>query len=211
MSRKRADRSNAPQIGIFLDKKSANYNNLILEALLSQEATAWQLAEILHKKIDPRLDTEIKEVKRYHAQKIYSVIQRKQGRLEDLQNKGYLKEENGIWALTKKGFIALAIQKPDLVNNEIQKGKDVLSELFQKAMPNDMRKVAMGVYVDFSEIKPHFDKIDKLPLFQMFIEEARALLSQGIELDRISENDFQTMVLSRASLTKKVREHGARF
>lgn len=98
-----------------------------------------------------------------------------------------------------------------MANIEIQKNKDLLSELFQKAMPNDMRKVALGVYVDFSEIKPHFDKIDKLALFRIFIEEARALLSQGIELDRVSIIDFQAMVLSRSSLSKRVREHGSGF
>jgi hypothetical protein len=103
LSRKRADKRNTPQIGIFLDKKSANYNLSILEALLSRGATAWQLAEILHKKTDPTQGKEVIEVKRYRTQKIYSVIQRKQGRIDDLKNKGYLKEENGVWDLTRKG------------------------------------------------------------------------------------------------------------
>ncbi|MGD0496700.1 MAG: hypothetical protein ABSB28_11810 [Candidatus Bathyarchaeia archaeon] len=206
MSRKKAKKSNTPQIGIFIDKKSANYNRLILEILFSQQMEAWQIAEAILRKKDPNISKEIKEVRRYHTQKIYSVIQRKNGRLEDLRNKGYIGEENGVWNLTKKGFIALSIEKPDLVNNEIQKNKNLLLESFQKritSMPNGMAKVALGIHIDFSEIKPYFEKVDKLSLFHMFIEEAKTLLSEGIELDRISESDFEAIVMNKLSFSKK--------
>jgi hypothetical protein len=111
----------------------------------------------------------------------------------------------------KEGLIPLAVEKPDLVDTEIQRNKPLLSEMFQKSIPDDMRKVALGVYVDFSEIKPVYDRVDKVPLFRMFIEEARELLSQEIELDRISESDFYSIVLSRSTLSEKVRKYIARF
>ena len=205
MSRKKAEKSNIPQIGIFndKDKRTATYNLSILEALLSRGAIAWQIAEILHRKNNPAIDKEVDEVKRYRTQKIYSVIQRKGGRLDDLKNKGYLEEENGVWSLTKKGFIALSIKKPDLVNNEIQKNENALQELFRTAMPNGVKKVALGIYIDFSEIKPNFEKMDKLSLFHEFIEEAKTLLSEGIDLDRISESNFEAIVLNKVFLSKK--------
>lgn len=209
MSRKKAKKSNMPQIGIFIDKKSANYNLSILETLLSRGATAWQIAEILHKKNNLSNNKELKEVKRYRTQLIYSVIQRKQGRLNDLKNKGYLREENGAWNLTKKGFIALSIEKPELINREMQTNKSLLLEDFKKkinAIPDKPIKEPLGIIqIDLSQIKTPLAKIDPLPFFMMFIEEAKALLSEGIELDRVNEDTLVHLVLSRRSFLNTVR------
>jgi hypothetical protein len=202
MSRKKAEKNNI-RIGIFSDK-SAKYNLAILETLLPQKATAWQIAEALQKKINP---AENKEVRFYRTQKVYSVIQRKKGRLNDLRDKGYIKEQDGNWKLTKKGLIALNIKKPDLVANEIIANKEKLLTLFKEEvdrMPNDTIKQPLGIQIDLSKLKPLLVKIDPADFLSMLLEEARALLLKGIELDRIEEEEFIDLMKGRKSLQEKV-------
>ena len=104
-------------IGIF-NGKSAIFNLAILETLFSDELTTWQIAKNLQKTLKPKKQMEIGSRIRH----IYSDIQRKTGRLNDLKAKGYLKEENKIWSLTYKAYIALYAKKPELfakhLNNE---------------------------------------------------------------------------------------------
>jgi hypothetical protein len=204
MSRRKAEKNNI-RIGIFSDK-SAKYNLAILEILLPQTATAWQIAEALQKKINP---VENKEVRFYRTQKVYSVIQRKKGRLNALREKGYVREEDGSWKLTKKGLIALNIKKPDLVANEIKANKEKLLTLFKEEvdrMPNDAVKEPLGIQIDFSKLKPLLAKIDPAEFLLMLLEEARALLLKGIELDIIEEDELIDLMKGRRSLQEKVNK-----
>ena len=97
MSRKKAEKSNV-RIGIFTDK-SANYNLAILETLLPQEATSWQIAETLQKEKKP---CDNIEANYYRTQKIYSVIQRKTGRLADPKTKVTLLRKTGNGNLPRR-------------------------------------------------------------------------------------------------------------
>jgi Mn-dependent DtxR family transcriptional regulator len=197
MSRKYAKKSNI-KIGIFSDK-SAEYNQAILETLLPKEATAWQIAEALQKKRNPAVD---KEARLYRTQKVYSVIQRKKGRLSELKNKGYIEERDGKWSLTKKGLIALYVEKPDLVTNQLQAKKHILLEQFKKevsSLPDETVTRPLGIQIDLTKTKPALAKINPTELFAVLFEEARALLSEGIELDRISEKDLLNLALLRAA------------
>jgi hypothetical protein len=201
MSRKRAEKNNI-RIGIFSDK-SAKYNLAILETLLPQKATAWQIAETIRKK----KPIEDKEAAFYRTQKVYSVIQRKKGRLNDLKDKGYIKEEDGNWKLTQKGLIALNIKKPDLVANEIKANRERLLTLLREEvskMPNDTIKEPLGIQIDLSRLKPLLAKIDPAEFLSILLEEARALLLKGIELDRIEEKEFIDLMKGRKSLQQKV-------
>jgi hypothetical protein len=206
MSRKRAIVSNTPQVGIFTDKKSSKYNKLILEALLSQEITAWQIAEILKQKIIRTSDKESILERRYNIQKIYSVIQRKTGRLEDLKTKGYITEKSGKYQLTRKGLVALNIIKPDLVAIEVATNKNSLLEQFEKAVSvfPDEKIESLGIQIDVSQLKAHLKKIDPAKILGMILEETKALPSEGIELDRINEEDLLGLVKGRKSFQEKV-------
>jgi hypothetical protein len=197
MSCKYAEKGNIP-IGIF-SGKSAEYNLAILETLLPKEATAWQIAEALQKKRNPVVD---KEARIYRTQRIYSVIQRKTGRLNDLKNKGYIKERDGKWSLTKKSLVALNIEKPELVANELQAEKHTLLEQFKKevnSLPDDTVTHPFGIQVDFAKLKPVLAKMNPTELLVVLLEEAKALLLEGIELDRISEEDLLNLVMFRAA------------
>jgi len=196
MSRKKTEKSNI-HIGIF-SGKSANYNLAILETLLQKQATAWQIAGTLEKIINP---SEKKEVRFYRAQKIYSVIQRKSGRLADLKSKGYIIEAEGKWKLAKKGLIALSIKKPDLVASGLQASKDTLATIFKEqvnALSNETIREPLGIQIDLSKIKLSLQEIDPTSYLRTLLEESRILLSEGIELDRISAEDLLYMAMARS-------------
>jgi hypothetical protein len=197
MSRKKKEKSNI-HIGIF-SGKSVNYNLAILETLFQEQATAWQIAGTLQKKINP---SEKKEVRLYRTQKIYSVIQRKSGRLADLKSKGYIIEANGKWKLTKKGLIALSIKKPDLVASGLQASKDTLATIFKEyvnAIPNETIREPLGIQIDLSKIKTYLEGIDPTSILRTILEESSILLSHGIELDSISEEDLLDLVMIRSA------------
>jgi hypothetical protein len=204
MSRKKAEKSNV-HLGIFTDR-SADYNLAILETLLPEEATSWQIAENLQKKRKP---CDNIEAIYYRTQKIYSVIQRKTGRLADLKRKGYIVEKNGKWKLTKKGLIALSVTNPDLVANEIRTKRNKLLYQFKEeisAIPNETLREPIGIQIDLSKMKPMLAKIDPTEFLTMLLEEAKMLLLEGIELDRISEQDFLDLLKGRRSLQEKVTQ-----
>jgi len=197
MSRRNAEKSNI-QIGIFSDK-SAKYNLAILETLFSKEATAWQIAKALQKELKP---TKNEEASSRRTQNIYSVIQRKKGRLNELKDKGYIKERDKKWSLTKKGLIALNVKKPDLVAKRLQATKDTFLEQFEKevsSLPNDTITHPLGIQIDFAKLKPALAKMNPTELLAILLEEAKALLLEGIELDRITEEDLLNLVKFRAA------------
>ncbi len=202
MLRKRTNKSNV-RIGIF-SGKSTNYNLAILETLLRQPATAWQIASAIQKKINP---SKGKDVIYYRTQKIYSVIQRKSGRLDDLHSKGYIKEEKGKWKLTRKGLIALNVEKPEFVKSAFQESKDTLDTMFKQyisAIPDGTLREPFGIQIDISKLKPYFETFDPMRLLKVFLEESEILLSQGIELDSISEKDLLDLVLVKSG--KRISE-----
>jgi hypothetical protein len=196
MSHKRTKKSNI-HIGIF-SGKSVNYNLAILETLFQKQATTWEIADTLQKKQNPSGE---KEVTFYRKQKIYSVIQRKSGRLADLKSKGYINESGKKWKLTKKGLIALSIMNPNLVASGLQASKDTLSAQFKEyvnSMPDETIREPLGIQMDLSKIKPYLEGIDPTYMLRMILEEAKVLLTKGIELDSISEQDLLDIIMSRA-------------
>jgi hypothetical protein len=202
MSRKGTGKSNI-RIGIFSDK-SAKYNLAILETLLPREATSWQIAEVLQKRLNP---VEDKEVRFYRTQKVYSVIQRKKGRLDDLKNKGYIKVKDGKWSLTKKGLVALSVEKPELVAKELQAEEHKSLEQFEKAvssLPNDTIREPLGIQINFAKTKRALLTLDPTRLLMILLEEAKALLSEGIELDRINEESLVDLAMFRAASSREI-------
>jgi hypothetical protein len=196
MSRRKTEKSDI-HIGIF-SGKSSNYNLAILETLFQKQATAWQIAVTLQKKINPN---EKKEIRFYRTQKIYSVIQRKSGRLTDLKSKEYIKETEGKWKLAKKGLIALSIKKPDLVASGLQASEDIMLTKFKEqvnALPNETIKEPLGIQIDLPKIKLSLQEMNPTSFLRTLLEESRVLLSEGIELDRISAEDLFYMAMARS-------------
>jgi hypothetical protein len=171
----------------------------ILETLFQKQATAWQIAGTLQKRINT---SEQKDARFYRTQKIYSVIQRKSGRLADLKSNGYIVENNGKWKLTKKGLIALSIKRPDLVASGIQASEDTLATIFKEyvnAIPNETLREPLGIEIDLSKIKSYLEELDPTSILRKILEESRILLSHGVELDTISEEDLLDIIMVRSA------------
>ncbi len=210
MSRKKAEKSNTPHIGIFTDK-SAKYNLGILETLDKlKHATAWQIAKTLS--CAPEMS---KEALDYRARSLYSIIQRKGGRLEDLESKGYIQQEEGLYNLTRKGNIALVIKRPELLENLLQpQSRSVIFEQLKQSYntvkspdtPTDIQKnlpFGITVNVNLAKEKRDHDKLmdqmnrNPTPVRQT-LEDIKALLCEGIDLDRISEDTLEALLASKS-------------
>jgi len=206
MSRKKPEKRNI-KIGIFTDKSKA-YNQAILETLYSlQAATTWQIAKNIQEKQKP---TENREIRDSRAHKIYSVIQRKGGRLNDLEEKGYVTSNEGLWMLTIKGNIALAIIKPGLLNEHgaIEEGIIKFEEAL-KNMPEGIAHAPLGISIDRGHFKKDFPKISNQlrrdpSVFKLIVEETRQLLLEGINLDAINEYSLASLLLARKSVANAI-------
>ena len=210
MSRRNGKKSNLT-IGIFTDK-SATYNLAILETLDKLDhATAWQIAKRIaeQQKPIPNKDMETR------SRRIYSVIQRKTGRLNDLAGKGYIRETEGLWELTVKGSIALAIKKPDVLTSLENTSKNrVYYEQVTKtinAMPEETLKFPFGISVNTTETKQDLHKIvEQLKNdphgFPVLIEETKSVLSNGINLDVIDEFTLFSLLFKRKRIKKLLKQ-----
>jgi len=197
--RKSEKKSNI-EIGIFKGKR-AKYNLAILEALLEHPSTSWQIAKAIEKRF---YTSKSRELVHYRAQKIYSAIQRKGGRLAELAGKGYIEKAGKVWAITAKGFVALMLANPKLVAERVNSLRDLLVEA--------LRRISVSVKQPFGikiELKPLMRGLERAtglfedPAFlSAFAEEAKALVEEGVDLDRVDWVMFALAVLSRERMVK---------
>ena len=106
------------------------------------------------------------------------------------------------WKLTKKGLIALSTKRPDLVASGLQASEDTLATIFKEyvnAIPNETLREPLGIEIDFSKIKSYLEKVDPTSILKKILEESRILLSQGVELDSISEEDLLDIIMVRSA------------
>jgi len=194
--RKYAKKGN--EIGIFRGKR-AKYNLAILETLLEHPCTSWQIAKAITKR---QHSSKSKEFIHYRSQEIYSVIQRKKGRLEELFNKGYIERDGKVWSLTPKGFVALMLANPDLI---AQRTQSLKSRVLEKILSIPI-KLPFGIQIDKKSTREGLKKAASLledPAFvKIFAEEARTLVQEGIDLDRIDFQVFMSLILQSERMKK---------
>lgn len=120
------------KIGIFTGRERV-YNEFILKTLFVKPnpMKGWDIAkEVYHSLVrNSVLPKRWKELDWYSVtQKIYSVLIRKNGRLDDLRKKGYIggrKAENStVWYLGVKGAIATLILDKKLISGVSKLGKE---------------------------------------------------------------------------------------
>jgi len=209
MTRKKVKKSNI--IGIFTDK-SATYNLAILETLDKlNRATAWQIAKKIAEKQKPIPNKDMET----RSRRIYSVIQRKSGRLNDLADKGYIKENEGLWELTVKGSIALAIKEPEILIalENASKNRVYYEQVTQtiNTMPEEVLAAPFGLSVNLAKTKQDFLKTletlkNNPAVFRIFVEETKKLLADGVNLDRINEFTLFSLLQNRENVKKLLEQ-----
>ena len=200
----------AEKIGIFKGR-SATYNKLILQVLTEalsrgERLKEWELAKRIQKKLNKGNNWYVE------AQKIYSVLIRKNGRLNELKNKWYIQceveEEDGrrvrYWLPTPKGLVSALILDPNLidgvVNSPIWESKE-----FKKGLTKRVKKFRKTVQKGPVPIKVASKPLKKL-LFQFIdsfkdkqrlrqlITDTKYLINKGFQLDLMDETDFCLML-----------------
>jgi hypothetical protein len=89
-----------------------------------------------------------------------------------------------------------------LVASGLQASKDTLATIFKEyvnAIPNETIREPLGIQIDLSKIKTYLEGIDPTSILRTILEESRILLSHGIELDSISEEDLLDLVMIRSA------------
>jgi len=172
------------RIGIFEGKK-ANYNRQILKLLIEKEPMkAWQIAKIIAKgKMD-------------RTQDIYATLIRRNGRLNELSDKGYITLlQNKRYCPTFKGIIAY------LVTEEEPKISDFYKDLLSKIeIPEDFdfrlfdfpKEIIEKFLNEFKSLS-----IEELLQLKTFIEESIF----WIDLDAISDIELAIILSLRLNKT----------
>ena len=169
------------------------YNKLILKTLLTKgESKPWELAMEIAPKI-PSLNETIQSTK---TQKAFSVLIRKDGRLDDLTRKEYIrKNERQKYELRLKGLAAILTLEPDLAPK--------LSSYYRseviKFRPDDLDIQPFLSYEgrNSKALEDLYSGIEKNPRFYVILaEQTRKMILKGINLDAIREEDFGTMLFN---------------
>lgn len=189
-------------IPIF-EGKQATYNKAILEALLTEgPMSAWQLA----KHITPKIETVKRTLASTETQKVYSVLVRKDGRLDDLKSKEYisLNEETQKWEIAAKGMIAICIEKPQLkpLINLQYWNKHVIGNF--KIPKEKMEIPLVGITIDgeiwgknLSNLLSKF-KAGNVSTVDRIVGDAKKLIDEGVNLDKISTRSLIQLLWTKA-------------
>lgn len=174
------------RIGIFEGKK-AHYNKKILKFLIEKEPLkAWDIAKLIAKGSMEK------------TQDVYAALIRKNGRLNELQEKQYIKLlPNKRYIPTFKGIIAYAFQeKHARISRHYN---DIFSEAFSY-LPKQMIIPLFNLKVDIDFFKEQIKNIEfteeELRQLKNFIEESMP----WIDLDRMREEEILTLTLLRLML-----------
>jgi hypothetical protein len=162
-------------IGLFQGKK-AKYNELVLKALYEKGyLTSWEIAKEIAKN-DPT-----RKSKNWHheAQKILSVLVRKDGRLPALMKKGFIEEKNKGFCLTfNKGFCSALVLYKDVPKPAIDEIDDPrLKEIFPELR-------------EFMEVLSRIQPEPLLEQYRIMREITFKLLEKGLNFDVISNKAF---------------------
>lgn len=186
-------------LGIFQTKK-AEYNKLILKSLITGPKITKQIAEYLYfnRKQEPkRRLRKAKEPNENEVKKIVSIISRKGSRLDELEKYGYTFQENNLWQLTTKGTcVALTLFK-----NIMEVFPYIRVDLTTEIIEREFYKIP--VIKSLTKIYPK-EKMDKLFTFgktpeylQFWKDYANELISQGVDLDGMNENQFRGLLIAK--------------
>jgi hypothetical protein len=160
----------ADLIGILQGKK-ANYNYAILETLFKSGClTAGAIGRKIASRKYSGWELEAK------APNVYSVIQRKKGRIKELEVKGYVRAKGGKYELTLKGAATVLLLKPTLISQMNPYYSNVSFALCKDVEPNALDKITPQLLSDLAQ-------------------KTRKCLNEGmLNLDRISADRFMVII-----------------
>ena len=174
------------QVGIFQGKKG-KYNQLIFKALHEEGyLSAWQIAKYISKK-----DPERRKRDWYHeTQKVYSVLIRKNGRLEELVNKEYVqKTPRGYRTTYPKGYcLALTLHK----DIKIPKIDMFDITLLLQGAKAEYPMVDADTHANLKELLEIYAELNsKEEGYRVLAKATLGMLHLGLNLDVVSNEEFR--------------------
>lgn len=173
------------QVGIFQGKKG-KYNKLIFQALHEEGyLSAWQIAKYISKK-----DSERRKRNWYHeTQKVYSVLIRKNGRLEELVNKEYVKKTpRGYRTTYPKGYcLALTLFQDVRIPKIDVFDINLLLQGVKAQYPTD----DVDTYASLKEMLEIYAELyPKEEGYKLLAKATLGMLGLGLNLDAVGNEDF---------------------
>jgi hypothetical protein len=182
-------------LGIFQHKKE-EYNRLILKSLAFGSKTTKQIGEYIYLNREER--PKPKDNMENEVRTIVSIISRKGYRLEELKSKQYILQEKGFYNLTAKGMcVALTLFNTVSDIFPYFKSDSTMQVLKERIYEVPQIKSFVQAYLPEKTIASWFE-FAKSPEYLQFLKDyANELISQGVDLDRMSENEFQTALYGK--------------
>jgi len=187
--------SHEARIGVFEGRKGT-YNMAILEVLLRYgPLTNWEISKKLCQLVKEAPGPDF-----YQSQKIFSVIARKQGRLEELDQKEYIVSQDGKWELCFPKGLAILIKKPEI-------GPDMNVYYLRKPPFNFPKfkqvkklKLPFGLKLQVdpkqleSAINNFMASLNIRKVHSFMARRLHDLIQEGIDLDRIRNENLALLV-----------------
>ncbi len=187
-------------LGIFTGKKS-EYNKLILKSLVVGVKKTIQIAEYIYlNKNGFHLKINKNEIK-----SINSIICRKNSRLNELSEKGYIRRENNLWKLTFKGLCVALTLFNDFADIRKLIDFEKIHQDFQSVVREaDMHPIIALLRTKEANniIKEQFNRIENDYQFsELFLFKLRAFTSdmilQGVNIDIMLKLEFQLLMANK--------------
>jgi sulfite reductase alpha subunit-like flavoprotein len=187
-------------LNIFTGKKS-EYNKLILKSLVVGTKKTIQIAEYIYlNKNGFHLQVNKNEVK-----SINSIICRKNSRLDELSEKGYIRRENNLWKLEFKGICVTLTLFNDFADVKKFINFKKIDSTF-KSIVREAEKHPILALLRTKEanniIKEQLNRMENDAKFhELFLFKLRAFTSemilQGVNIDIMSKLDFQLLMANK--------------
>lgn len=189
----------------ILTGKKGRYNRLILEVLAENPngLKAWDIAKEIWKRL------KVEEDWYRGAQRIYSLLIRKGGRLEELESKEYIVSKENKWQLTEKGLITVLVMKPEFKSKykeEIGAMVDKFLKEFNKikAVAKDNRLLIELLDMYISIVKTGLEDLDFV--IDEIVKNTRKLIMSGVNLDLIPSNNVFLLILTYGEFFEDIKK-----
>lgn len=184
----------------IFEGKRADYNIAILEALLENgPLTNWEIAKKIYQN---RGTTKNREIGYARSQRIYSVIVRKGGRIDSLNNAGYiLQKEDRKWELCFPKGLVILIKKQEILSkiNEYYLQKRQLPQRFTKSKRTIVAPFGLRFQVDEKILQAEAQRLlNNLNTQNMIWNMAKSmekLIQEGIDIDKIDNTKLLPLVI----------------
>lgn len=181
-------------LGIFRTKKAQN-NKLILKSLATGPKTTTQIAEYIYLN---RSAVPLKKLNKNEVKTLVSIISRKDSRLDELEAKDYIFQENNLWQLTTKGLSVALTQFNSIM--EVFPYID-LGSSFETIQKQLYELPIIELIFKTSVKREIFDGVfnfGKSPEYLQFVKDfTNELIAKGVDLDNTGNDEFVALLIGK--------------